>query len=152
MKEIKELKTKAEEITKWEAIDGTIFSDKEECERYEESALCVIKARFNKLIVSKGNNAWDLMKGYDDHTVTVVKLNNIEDVNTVAQYLFLKCTWWSEEFRTETYNELEETFKNGDLFLIGYNCEDEPYSLGPRQTIINNLLNLDKDESSCSGN
>lgn len=148
MKEIKiEIKTEPKYRYEYEAYDGTIFSEQKECERYENSALCVLSARFNKLIVSKDKDAWELMRGYDDHTVTAIKLSNVEDITTVAQFMFLKCPWWSEDRKAQFYDEIEIAFNNKDLYLIGTNTEGEIYVLGPRQNIINNLLNLDKDES-----
>lgn len=151
MKEIKKLKTKAEEIIKWEAIDGTIFSDKEECEKYEESALCILKARLKKITVNVGD-AWDLMGGYDDHSVWAIKMNTREDVQTVEQFMLLTHSWWSELFKEDFIDKVEKAFLNNDLILLGINGEAEFYYINTRQGIINNLLNLDKDESSCSSN
>ena len=53
MKEV--TKEKVQKYTVYEALDGTEFHDKAECEKYEESAKGVVKARIAKLTVGKAN-------------------------------------------------------------------------------------------------
>ena len=50
MKEIKRTRT-IEEVTGYEANDGTIFTTKEECKKYEESAECAVRAMFDSICV-----------------------------------------------------------------------------------------------------
>ena len=38
-------------VTKYEAIDGTLFSSKEECVKYEETAKCVLLGKYKRLVV-----------------------------------------------------------------------------------------------------
>ena len=52
MKAITNVKT-VEEIVGYEACDGTRFTTKEECEKYENTATAVIKGRFKKLVVKE---------------------------------------------------------------------------------------------------
>jgi len=57
MKEV--TKEKIQKYAMYEALDGTEFHDKAECQKYEESAKGVIRARIAKLIVGRGNE-WEL--------------------------------------------------------------------------------------------
>lgn len=52
MKAITNVKT-VEEIVGYEACDGTRFTTKEECQKYENTAKAVIKGRFKKLVVKE---------------------------------------------------------------------------------------------------
>jgi len=52
MKAITNVKT-VEEIVGYEACDGTRFTTKEECQKYENTAEAVIKDRFKKLVVKE---------------------------------------------------------------------------------------------------
>ena len=52
MKAITNVKT-VEEIVGYEACDGTRFTTKEECQKYENTAEAVIKGRFKKLVVKE---------------------------------------------------------------------------------------------------
>ena len=52
MKELKITKT-IEEVNGYEAFDGKIFKEKEECEKYERSAYGVITKEFEQLFVGE---------------------------------------------------------------------------------------------------
>lgn len=86
MKELKRTVT-TETVWGYEANDGTVFSSKEECEKYEQSARCVIRQHVKDILFRE----WQcdsLFHGfnYDDH----IKVWFIKDENTlcvVNQYL-----------------------------------------------------------------
>ena len=83
MKEI--TKERVQKYTVYEALDGTEFNDKAECEKYDESAKGVLMARIAKLIVGKGD-AWDIMGGYEDHDVVGFKMQNFRIININPLY------------------------------------------------------------------
>lgn len=152
MKEIKE-ETKREVTdvhTYYEAVDGTRFTDIDECRKYEESVKCIVRAKVNKLIVSKDKDAWELMGGCDDHTVVAFKPSSQEDVDTLKQFLLTECPWYKnenhKELREKKFSIMEKAFSNDDILLFGLNCDDEYYFINSRLNIINNLNNLDKKE------
>ena len=148
MKEIKEeIKREVTDIhTYYEALDGTRFTSEEECKKYEDTALCVAKAKISKLIVTEKLNAWEAMGGYEDNDVIGVKVPTKEDADAIKQWLILS---WSY-LREESYNKLREDRFNkidsavGDLLLMGVNGDDEWYIINSRKNIIDNLTNLDK--------
>lgn len=46
---MKEINVKQEVfVTKYEAMDGKQFTSKEECKKYEDSALCVLTSRYKE--------------------------------------------------------------------------------------------------------
>lgn len=148
MKEIKEeIKREVTDIhTYYEALDGTRFTNEEECKKYEDTALCVAKAKVRKLIVTEELNAWEAMGGYEDNGVFGVKVSTKEDADAIKQWLLLDCLY----LQKEEYNKLKEDRFNkidsavGDLLLMGVNCDDEWYIINSRKNIIDNLTNLDK--------
>ena len=153
MKEITKEHTKVEKYTVYQAVDGTEFTQKEECVKYEKSALGVLRGKIKKLTVCEPQNAWALMGGYDDHQVIAVKPQTETDVDTLLQWYYLEHSYILEDFRKAERERLEEViteaYKNKDAVLFGINYEKEYYFINSRKNIIDNLLNLaQKDFSS----
>lgn len=151
MKEkIKEVKREiVESYTYYEATDGTVFDSREECGKYESSALGVLRGRVSKLIVSEKTNAWDLMGGYDDNVVVAVAMSKEEDINTVLQMLYLESphliSGGYESRRKEIEATVLKAYEEKDVILLGLNCENEYYFINSRNNIINKLMSLDKN-------
>lgn len=84
---MKELTRTVEEVTGYEANDGTWFRDKEECERYERSAKFAAKMAASKLAVDEMHleDATPMMGCYEDYIVTY-------DVKSAADLQVLN-TW-----------------------------------------------------------
>ena len=133
----------------YESFDGNLWDTKEECEKYEKSAEGVLKLKFQDLIVAK-EDAWDLMRGYEDNDVIGIKLSKEEDKDTVLQlYLFLNphllnegesCKEWLEQYKSY----IDEAYEKKDLLLMGINCEGDYYFIGPRNKFVENLKNFGK--------
>lgn len=145
MKELKAEKNKKEIVIKYEAIDGTVFDIKEECELYEKSAMCIMRDRFNKLIVAK-DNAWDLMGGYEDNEIIGVKVESETDINTIIQTYLVMYPYYTkdDEYGKKERDRITEmvnaVYEKNDILLMGINCENEYYFLGPKQKYIENLV------------
>lgn len=150
MKETVKEFTRVEKHTVWQAADGTEFSNCEDCKRYEESALGVMKVKISKLRVGKGENAWELMGGMDDHMIVALKPYSKEDADTIMQFMLLENPWLNDdcrkELREQRYNTICNAYKNDDIILFGINYDNEYYFINSRQNIINNLNNLTKGE------
>ena len=151
MNEIKKEIIKKEYTYQYESFDGNLFDTKDECEKYEKSAEGVLKLKFQELIVAK-DNAWDLMRGYEDNDVIGLKLTKEEDKDTVLQlYLFLNPYYTKDEI-SDTHKEwleryrsyINEAFENKDLLLMGINCGGDYYFIGPRNKFVENLKNFGK--------
>ena len=145
MKEV--TKEKVQQYTMYQAVDGTEFNDKTECQKYEQSAKGVIMARIAKLIVGKGD-AWTLIAGCDDHDVIGIKMQNGRDLEYVKQLFMMECSWYGEVKTEEIFDIMEKAYDNGDIVLFGINCEGEYYWINSRQNIVDNLMNLGKPSDS----
>ena len=153
MKEIIKERTKVEKYTVYQAVDGTEFNSLEECEKYEESALGVIRSKIAKLIVYDtrkipGEDAWTIMGGCNDHDIVAVKMNTATDLDVVKQWLLLECPYYNSEGRKELkakrFEIFEEAYNNEDVLIFGMNCDNEGYFINSRQNIIDKLSSLDK--------
>ena len=132
--------------TVFQAVDGTEFSQKEECEKYEESALGVLRGKIKKFVVCEPKDAWTLMGGYDDHQVIAIKPLIEADIDTILQWYYLEHPYILENPRKSERERFEEViieaWKNDDVVLFGINYEKEYYFINSRQNIINNLNSL----------
>jgi hypothetical protein len=150
MKEITKERTKVEKYTVYQATDGTEFIDCEECGKYENSALGVVRGNITKLIAGRADDAWDLMGGNDDNSIIAIKMNNEADVNLVKQLFLLEHPYYNDEERKELkqkkFNIIDTAYDNGDAVLFGINCDGDYYFINSRQNIIDNLMALDKKE------
>jgi hypothetical protein len=155
MKEVTKERTKVEKYTVYESVDGTEFTCLEECRKYEESARGVAKGKVQSLFVSTGKDAWTLMGGCDDNEVVTVKFKNNTDVDNFLQWLYLECPWYLNDIHKERKVEVESIVhiaaEKNDVILIGRSCDGDYYFINSRQNIVNNLLNLDKEEENEEG-
>lgn len=143
MKEIKIQENNS--IIKYQAVDGEVFDDKEQCKVYEKSAVCLMKGRIVQCKVGSLKDAWTLMGGYDDHQIQAYKFSSEKEADYFTQWVLSFSGWWNDERVQNFIREIQSAYKNGDVALVGFNCDDEPYYINTRQNIINNLMNLDKD-------
>lgn len=130
-------------ITKYQAIDGEVFDDKEQCLIYEKSAKCLILGRVFKCKVGEPQDAWCLMGGLDDNVVQAYKFESEKEADYFIQWVFSFSTWWQEDRRQKFIDDIYTALKNKDVALVGFNCDNEPYYINTRQNIIDNLKNLD---------
>lgn len=87
-----EIKRTVEEVVRVEYIaeDGQVFNSEEECEKYEESALFVVKSKLKKL-----TNKWTSMymfleEGSDECELEIFDVQTEEDLENLRRYLYLK--------------------------------------------------------------
>lgn len=152
MKEITEEKVREvkETITLYESPDGTRFTTIEECKKYEESALGMMRAKV-KHLMSEKKDAWDTMGGMDDHLVVAVHMEDEADVDTVIQWLFLECPWYLQDYNEKKKEEvlkiIDTAFIEKDALIFGINCEEEYYFINSRENIISNLNKLTKEDN-----
>ena len=87
-----EIKKTVEEIVGVEYIaeDGTTFNNKEECEKYEESALFVVSNKLKRLNTKETyiNDFND--EGSCDCELEIFDIQTEEDLNNLRRYLYLK--------------------------------------------------------------
>lgn len=146
MKEIVKERTNVEKYKVYQASDGTEFINCEECRKYEDSALGVVRGNVAKLIVGRSNNAWELMGGNDDNSIVAIKMNCAADVDLVKHLFLLEHPYYDDESRQllkqEKFNIIDNAYNNNDVVLFGINCDGDYYFINSRQNIIDNLDNL----------
>lgn len=74
--------------TVYVAVDGTEFDEREQCEKYDKSALGVVQGRVKRVTV-KVTNEWAAVGGDEDHEVWIVVPKKAEDVDAIRQLLAL---------------------------------------------------------------
>lgn len=89
-------KTVTVQETVYEAIDGTIFTTKEECEKYDGTCEAIVKARFLSFSqpIEYGSIAYNGVYCVvhedgccDDSDFYISEPKTIEDCNTIAQFI-----------------------------------------------------------------
>ena len=148
MKEI--TKERVQKYTVYQAVDGTEFSLKEDCEQYDNSAKGVLRGKLKDLIVNDEYNGWDLMGGNEDNKILAISVPSQAAVDIILQSYYLDQSWilndGREEFRNKVILAVNQAYKERDVILFGINCDDELYFIDTRNNIINRLNNLDKKE------
>lgn len=148
MKEVR--KETVTPYTVYEAVDGTEFRDRAECERYENSARGVLRGKLKKITLDDTHNCWDLMGGEENYVCLALAPKTQEDVNVILQNYYLDNTWvLANDYKTSrerVEKAAQEALENKDVVLFGLNDDDNMYYINTRQNIINNLNNLGKKE------
>ena len=151
MKEVIKERTNVEKYKVYQASDGAEFINYEECRKYEDSALGVVRGNVAKLVVGRTDDAWKLMGGSDDNSVIAIKMNCAADVDLVKQLFLMEHPYYNdaerEELKLEKFTIIDNAYNNGDVVLFGINCDRDYYFINSRQNIIDNLINLDKKEA-----
>ena len=152
MKKIEKKRTTTQTYYEYAAIDGTVFDTEDECKKYENSAKCVLRAKVKKLIVTKEHNAWTLLGGSDDNAIVGFKFNNENDIQTFVQYYCLQYgSYYTREENTselqKIYDQCNEAQNKDDILIVGINLDEDYYIINTRNKLIENLKNIDKDES-----
>lgn len=89
-----EIKRTVEEVVRVEYIaeDGKVFSNEEQCKKYEESALFAIDKELKRLNV-KEISIYDLLgEGSDECEVEIFDVQTDRDLENLKRYLYLKLT------------------------------------------------------------
>jgi hypothetical protein len=150
MKEITKERTKVEKYIVYEAIDGTQFDFKEDCEAYDNSAKGVLRGKLKGLIVNDEYNGWDLMGGIEDNTIIAVKVPTEKDIDIVLQNCYLDQPWILRvenlERKARLILAVSQAYREQDVILFGINCDDDLYFIDTRNNIIDRLNKLDKKE------
>ena len=148
MKEIKV--TETVQITKYTAVDNTVFTSKEECEKYEQTAHAVVKTKFLKLVVDE-KTEWEFFDvGSDENTTYAIKMNTQEDADTVLQLYYmdnpyvLKDEEAPKRYKERAFNLVNTAYKEQDILFVGENYDGDIYIINTRNNMVRNLLSIDK--------
>ena len=143
MKAIKEERKYTVEV--FEAVDGTRFSDKSECEVYERSAKCLLLSKYNKLVVNKSNEYSIFGCGSEEDCIDIIKISCKEDIDVIMQTIGVihpnmlnEC---NKEIYDKYYNTLIKAYEENDLVFI-YRGYDDSFCV--EGTLSNRILNIAK--------
>ena len=150
MKEVIKERTNVEKYTVYQAVDGTEFNTVEECQAYDNSAKGVLRGKLKALTVNDEYNGWDLMGGNDDNTIIAVKVPTEADIDIVLQNYYFDQPWilndGNQNSKAKIVLAVNQAYREQDVILFGFNCDDELYFIDTRNNIIDRLNNLDKKE------
>lgn len=74
--------------TVYVAADGTEFDDRTECEKYDKSAVGVLKGRVKAMAIKDTNEEDIFSCGNSENRVLVCIPKNQEDIDTIKQLIF----------------------------------------------------------------
>ena len=118
----------------YRAVDGTEFSNEQECLAYEASAFGVLRGRLTKMALIKSNSC-DIFdgEGCEDHTAFVVAPKDEAQVQVVQQLLYMK-VYGNDEAKTEVADKVQV----GKPIVIIFDYEDEYCWVADLDLIISN--------------
>ena len=89
--EKREVKRTVEEVVRVEYVaeDGTVFRNEDECRKYEESALFVVRQRLKRLNKKYASQYYLLDCGSEDNEIEIFDIQTQEDLDDLKKYLHL---------------------------------------------------------------
>ena len=117
MKKIETVTMVEKKNIQYQALDGTLFFDEEECKKYDNSAKCVIRARLLEL-ATKHTNAYGLFPGgSEDYEAFVVTPTSDHDIDTVRQFMSMVSLKYNPDYEpTITKDDKGKTL----VIIVGY--------------------------------
>lgn len=144
MKEIKQEIQKVEYITKYEATDGTLFDDANECRKYENSARAVLLTRYKTLVINKFCEEDLFGVGSCEYDIDIVKVTSPEDTDLILQLLILYNPHiGKDQERLALYRkQLNTAMKDDDVVFIGrgYDDDDNFYIMDSLINFLNKIV------------
>lgn len=141
MKEIKQAITSYKTI--YEAIDGTQFSDKNECEKYEASAAGVLMTRLQKYCTEK-YNAFDMFGSSDESAIIGVNVENQHVADMIKQLYYIENKYLLNPDNQKRKDAIDTIIDNtiGKMLLIEMNIDNDWFIIDSRENIIDKLNNM----------
>lgn len=143
MKEHKIEKTNVEITYKYEAIDGSIFKSKEECQKYEESAKMVAYSKYLPLVIDRKKEYAIYQVGSEEYEIDIVKINQLEDIDIILQLYSLYHPYRDVKDLSKERVKLNTWFNNNEIVFIGRGCNYDNYDgfefLGTMNDLINDI-------------
>lgn len=132
--------------TVYQAIDGTEFNSKEECQKYEDTAKCFLLTKY-KPLVKRTASEYDIFNtGSDEYMIDILQyLSSESDIDILIQLnrLYYSGRKLDDDFYNNMRSKLEKCLKNRDIVLVGrgteYDGYDNFYILATLQEITDNI-------------
>ncbi len=128
---VNEIKKMVEQVVRVEYVadDGTVFYDKKECEKYEESALFAIQKNLKRLHVAPITQYDLIEEGSDDSSLEIFDVQTEKDLENLKRYLYLVLSN-NGVSETEINQYFEKQFSNitiGHEVIIFWYYEDDGF-------------------------
>lgn len=152
MKEIIEEVTRTEKIRKYEAVDGTIFDNAEECKKYDTSAKAVLMSKYKNLVVETSNEYSVFFGvGCDDNETDIVRVKTKEDADLLKQIYFFVNPYSKKEkldgYTMLSFETIDRALKENDVLFIGRGYDNKSFCVyGSASTIMESIANYRKLE------
>lgn len=128
MKEV--TKEKKSTYTVYQAIDGTEFNSKEECQKYEDTAKCVLLTKY-KPLVKRSDSEYNIFNtGSDEYIIDILRpLSTESDIDIIIQLcrLYNGNGKIKDDYYNNLRSRLEECLQLKDTILIGRGTEYDGY-------------------------
>ena len=127
-------------IRKWEAKDGTQFNSREDCEKYEDSAKCVILTKYKDFVIKESDEYHFFGVGNEDCQVDVVRVPNEKAIDVIFQAFCFFRDWDSDENKEKARKIITNAFEYNDFLLIGNDYElNNFYIIGTLSDVIEKI-------------
>lgn len=133
---------KVTKVTHYEAIDGTTFTTKEECVKYEESAKCVLLSRYKSLVVKQTNEEAFYKAGSDEVELDIVKLKDSSSINIIMQLHYYYNTGEYDKTYAESIEKFcDRALEEDDSLIIyrGDSYEDRFWVRGTKYGLFEHI-------------
>lgn len=135
-------------VRKYEAIDGTLFDNKDECQIYENTARCALLSKYNKLII-KSITEYDLFEiGSEESVIDLIKIIHKSDITTIIQLVILENQYLikDQDRIDRMYEQLENASIAGETFMINRGYQNDCF--WPLDSVENKIKQI---LSRCNG-
>lgn len=134
-------------ITKWEAADGTQFDSNKECEKYENSAKCVVLAKYKDFVIKESDEYHLFGVGNEDCQVDIVRVPDEKAIDAIFQTFCFFRDWVSDEGKEDVRNTIIRAWNYNDFLLIdrGYDL-DNFYVIGTLDEIVEQIKEKTKPD------
>lgn len=130
------------------ATDGTEFTTKEECKKYEESAIGVLMVKYKPLLI-KSTTEYDLFHvGCDDSDVDIVKITSEAEADVVRQlfYLFNPYILGDQHAnrKADAEDKIKSALEGNGVLIIGRGCNGDEcfWIINSKDGLINQIDNI----------
>lgn len=116
-------------VVEYEANDGTVFHDASECDKYEKTCICAIKARLKQISI-KAESEDCLLDGSCDTMMYVVQPKSDADIFVIQQALSYHCSNNAERVSGDDI---------GRVLLVGFTYDDDYVFVMKLDAIVKNI-------------
>lgn len=131
------------EVVKYRAVDGTVFSNKEECIKYEDSAKCLLFSKYKPLVVHKDIVEEEIFgTGSEEYGYDIIKLRKKEDIDVIMQLHYLINGSDSYRRYNDSIKELcTKALEEDDFLFIGRGYQQDTFWVQFTKNLIFKRIN-----------